>query len=490
VQTSPVPYITSSNTDTVCSNTPLTYLITSDTPTASLIWSREAVPGISNPAVTAQTSSTITETLVNTTAAPIDVTYNITATNGGCSSQPFSYTVTVNPAPTVTSAASTTSCDSTSTNYSITLDMPTTSITWSRAAVAGISNAAVTGQRAPTIYEQLFNITNAPVDVTYLINYNGGYCPGQFKYVVTVNPAPNITSATKTSACSGVAQNYTITSNVPSATFMWSRAAVSGISNPAVSGQTSAVINETLINTTASPVDVIYTIVGTAFGCQGVPVNDTVRVYPVPATPIANSNSPVCINTSIQLRTANVPGGFYTWTGPDNFISHEQNPNISNLTTAKAGTYTLTVSTNNCASASSSVDVVINPLPVVNAGPDQTVCQTTTSVQLNGSVSGGTTTGIWTSDGTGKFSPSANVLNAQYIPSSTDKENGRVTLTLISTSKDDCSPMADQMTIDFSAIPGVDAGSQQTVCSQTTLVPLAGKAFIPGATTWNKCFAC
>ena len=54
---------------------------------------------------------------------------------------------------------------------------------------------------------------------------------------------------------------------------------MAGIANPAGAGAT-ALINESLDNTTTSPVNVIYVITPTINGCAGTPFNLTVTVNP------------------------------------------------------------------------------------------------------------------------------------------------------------------------------------------------------------------
>jgi len=303
--------------------------------------------------------------------------------------------------------------------------------------------------------------------------------------VITVNPQSTITSAASGSVCSGTPQNYAITSNIPSATFIWGRNAVANISNPAVANQTSATIDETLINTGSSIVGVAYSITPVINGCPGTTFIYRVSVYPQVIIPVANSNSPVCIGSTIHLLTPTVPGASYLWTGPNGYSSSLQNSDITNVSAANAGTYNLITMVRGCSSPTASVAVVVDALPVANAGPDQRACITNPSITLAGSVTGGTTTGIWTTAGSGTFTPASNVLNAQYMPSDGDRAAGSVILTLSSTSSDNCNISTSSMTITFGPLTVVNAGGGQDVCSQTTSVKLNGSIAIPGGGTWS-----
>jgi gliding motility-associated-like protein len=483
-----LPNVTSGASDFVCSGTALNYTMTADIPGTQFAWDRDDVSGISNPGSFGNVSNSITEALINTTDTSINVTYVISSLVNGCNGIPFNYVVTVNPIPHVTSADSVTICSDNSPDYTITFNTSSTNFTWSRAAIAGISNAAISGQASSQIQELLHNTTNAPVNVTYVINYDAGGCPGTpFNLIVTVNPDVSITSAQTGEICSGTPQNYTITSNVPTATYSWSHDAVPGVTNAAASGTTMGLINETLINTSGADVTVIYVINTAANGCLSDYFNYAVTVHSQPPTPVVNSNSPVCTASTIRLFTpTNVAGSTYLWQGPNGFTSSLQNPVITNVTTASAGAYTLyIISAKGCTSLGATVNVAVDVLPIANAGPDQVMCKTAPFVQLAGNVSGGTTTGIWSTSGTGTFSPSANQLTGEYIPSAADRAAGSVTLTLVSTSKDDCTIATDNTTIKFQLTPASDAGPDQSVCSQSTAVQLNGKILIAGDGIWS-----
>ncbi|WP_428328142.1 PKD-like domain-containing protein [Mucilaginibacter sp.] len=481
-----VPNITSAATGSICSGNAQNYTITADIATATFLWSRAQIAGISNPAVTAQTSANINEALINTTGAAINVTYVITPMSGNCSGPALNYIVTVYPTPTVTSAAKATICNGATDNYDIVFNTPGTNFSWSRAAVTGISNAPVSGQSAATIREVLYNTTNAPVDVTYVITSSSATCTGTtFNLVFTVNPQGIVTSPALTTACSGYAEDYVIKSNIPNATFRWSRGALPYITNPAVTDQTSVTINETLNSTVSYPAGVYYTIVPIVNGCDGTPFLYTVQLNPVVPLPVANANSPVCLGSTVHLRASNIPNATFLWTGPNGYTSTAQNPDITNVSKANVGTYTLVAMVNGCSSLSDTVSVAVNDPPVSNAGPDQTVCISVNSVSLNGKISGGTTTGIWTTAGTGTFLPASDNLNAQYIPSAADKAAGSVVLSLASTSKDDCTIATSSLTVKFGPLPAVDAGPDQDICSQSTTVQLAGKVLIAGGGKWS-----
>ncbi len=158
-----------------------------------------------------------------------------------------------------------------------------------------------------------------------------------------------------------------------------------------------------------------------------------------------------------------------------------------------AGGVTLTLTSDDpagpCGPVADQVRVTIDPLTIVNAGPDQVVCATSARTQLHGAVTGPVSGGTWTG-GTGTFSPGRNDLDAFYTPSPAEIVAGSVTLTLTSaTSTRPCPPASDLVTIVINPAPTVNAGADQVVCAATPQVQLTatlggsanGGAWVGGA---------
>ena len=89
----------------------------------------------------------------------------------------------------------------------------------------------------------------------------------------------------------------------------------------------------------------------------------------------ATNNSPICAGANLELTGGG--GGIYTWTGPNGFGSGDQNPIISNVTSAATGVYTLTV-VNGSSTTTVTTAVTINALPVPNPSSDSPKCVGTT----------------------------------------------------------------------------------------------------------------
>lgn len=112
--------------------------------------------------------------------------------------------------------------------------------------------------------------------------------------------------------------------------------------------------------------------------------------------------------------------------------------------------------------------------PEVNPGSDQVICTSENEVNLNGSINGATNTGIWTSSGTGSFSPTADNPVTDYLISASDISNGDLTLVLSSTNNGNCLAVKDSIEVTFIEEPTVNIISSDSVCSNLNLLDIEG----------------
>jgi len=93
-------------------------------------------------------------------------------------------------------------------------------------------------------------------------------------------------------------------------------------------------------------------------------------ILPPPAT----TNSPVCVGETIQLSAANAPGASYQWTGPANFMSTQQNPQIPNAQYVNAGIYSLSITIGNQTSDPTSTEVFVYDPPTATISGTTSIC--------------------------------------------------------------------------------------------------------------------
>lgn len=197
------------------------------------------------------------------------------------------------------------------------------------------------------------------------------------------------------------------------------------------------------------PSEIQFEVCGLIDGpCSAGTFCDTVTVTIVPDLLVnINPQAPtICYDGSNIELLANVSGGVppytYIWNTGDI---------TQGIVVTDGGTYFVQVNDQTgCHVAMDSVDVVqfMNPI-TAEAGDNIVLCQdAANNIQLNGVVNG-TNTGLWTTDGTGTFTPNNSDLNATYIPSNDDINNGSVALYLMTTNNGSCPGDIDTLTITF-----------------------------------------
>ncbi len=156
--------------------------------------------------------------------------------------------------------------------------------------------------------------------------------------------------------------------------------------NMSASGNAS--VSQTLTNTTNTAQNVVYTVTPNANGCDGSPFTVTVTVNPIPSiqTELASSCSDVPFTSTPMNGGSNiVPSGTtYTWTVVNNANTTGESDQataqanisqtINNVSSAdEIVTYTVTPSFGQCVGSTFTLDVTVNPEPVVqNEGT--TIC--------------------------------------------------------------------------------------------------------------------
>ncbi len=158
----------------------------------------------------------------------------------------------------------------------------------------------------------------------------------------------------------------------------------------------------------------------------------------------------------------NTSSSFFSGAAPFLYRSSASTPSY-------VGPYTVTATFTNgttfTKTLTSIYEVTTTP-PVVNAGTNQTktVCASSYTFNISGTVSGTPGTGSWSSPTAGTFG-NANSLSTTYTLSATDISNGGVTLTLSSTGYQ-CNATS-QVTLTVPKVATVNAGPDQNICANS-----------------------
>lgn len=344
-----------------------------------------------------------------------NTTYYVTVTSSNGCTASDNVIVTVNSLPAAYAGVDQTICQ----GLSATLT-----------ASGGTSYLWSTGANTSSVTVSPNSTTTYSVTVT---GVNG--CTASDNAVITVNGIPAANAGIDQTICQG--QTATMTAS-GGWTYLWN------------TGSTSSSINVTPATTTT------YTVTVTnGTGCTD---TDAAIIYVNPL-PVANAGSDqnAC---PYQTVTLNASGG-------TSYIWNTGSPNASiNVSSSVTTTYTVTVTSNGC-QASDDVTVIINPLSVANAGPDNTICPGETAV-ISATTAGSY---LWS---TGATTQSISVSPATSTTYTLTVTNGACTST-------------DDVFVNVAATLTADAGTDQIICSglSTTLTASGGSNYLwnTGATT-------
>ncbi|MFZ4522051.1 MAG: PKD domain-containing protein [Bacteroidales bacterium] len=358
-------------------------------------------PGVSQPLISGN--------LTNPTSTVQTATYTITpisGAEGNCPGAQFTLVVTLSPIPQIPDQSATACGGSPFTvapaNLPPTIIVPTgTTYSWPVPSGTGFSGGAA-GINQSSVNGTLTNTTGSTATATYIVTPSSGGCPGaSFNVTVTINPYPVIPGQTA-AICSG--GTFTITPGnsppvtiVPAGTtYTWPAPTGTGFTGgTAGSGQT--LVSGTLVNTTNTPQTAVYTVTptsGAAGACTGNTFTVTVIVNPNPVIP--DQTAAICSGAAFTITPLNnlpvtvvPPGTTYTWSAPTGtgFTGGAAGVNqitingtLTNITNSvQTAIYTVTPTSGPCVGIAFTVDVTINPKPLM-PGQTATVCSGTAFV--------------------------------------------------------------------------------------------------------------
>ena len=280
-------------------------------------------------------------------------------------------TVVANPIPVIASSLSPISiCSGNSLLYTPTASVSSSVINWSRGSVLGISNTATTG--TAIINENLVNITNSPISLTYTLLATANGCSSSANLPVTINPNPTLTSSKSIAAiCSGSLFSYLPTSNVANTSIVWTRNAIGGLSNSSASASTA--INETLNLSGSSSATATYAFaLTTSASCSSTDFI-TVGVNPVPSIVSTSQFGTACSGIPFTFTpSASISGATITWTRSAKAgISNPSASGTGSISEALVNTtnapitvnYLLSAIANGCTLSNVQGNFIVNPIP-------------------------------------------------------------------------------------------------------------------------------
>ncbi len=314
-------------------------------------------------------SSTSSGTVTASPAAT--TTYTVIGGTGTCTNSAM-VTVTVIPTPTLSLSSNTMICLGSSVPLSVS---GATAYVWSPATGLNSTTAAT--------------VTASPGSTTtYSVTGSISTCTASAAVTVTVIPNPVLSVSSNTSMCAG---NSVPLSSSGAGSYSWSP-------GTGLSSTTGA-------QTTASPAaTTIYTVTGSnTVGPVTCSSATTVEVVIIPVTaPVIDPVSPICAGDYTSLNATG--GDTYQWTPATGLANATASTTTAHPLTSTV--YTLSITKSGFCTNTASIEVVVNPLPVIDAGRDTTV-NSDEFITLNGT--GNTTVGF--------LAPTGGNLSCNFCPS-------------------------------------------------------------------------
>lgn len=309
---------------------------------------------------------------VPSTSTPGVYSWWVTQQSGMCTeSVRAMISVTVNPNPVVDAMSNSPVCQYGTLNlYAVDTITTLPAPTFSWAGPLGFSSTA----QNPSVF---------PVALTgaglYSVTITQNGCSSTDTVRVVVNPTPTIsTTQVNPSACNVSDGSITIFGLTPDSSY-YVFYTFNGTPNAAILMTANVAGTVTITGLHAGLYSNIYVI--TPQGCMSNILTVTMPDGAAPTPPTLSSNAPVCADSTLRLYASTpITGVTYNWSGPGGFTSTMQNPVRTGVNVGASGTYycTITIIATGCTSIAGTIDVVVNPTPVVSITSNSPVCEGTT----------------------------------------------------------------------------------------------------------------
>ena len=347
VKVEPTPVLNNNpSVATTCDYIPFMYTPNSNTSGVSYSWTRAYVPGIDDfGSSSTGTTGVINEGLNNTTYMNVNVTYHYTMMANGCSNTE-DVVLTVHPNPTLSSDSVETVCSGGILTYYPTSYTPTTTFTWSRASVTGITPSINSGS-GTMLVDTLTSSLSTLADVVYVYTLTAYGCSNTQDVTVTVNPAPAVPGITTmpsfNSACDNTMYQNFGTSTPPTAGMSYNWIASNGDVYAMGAGNQYCLIS---FNTPGTAI-VYFVVNNVSTGC----LNNNTDTIQVSGT---SNISPEVIYVNGQFICKTTDVDHYQWgyddatTFDSSIIAGENNQNYANPNPDASKYYWVMTTHNGC----------------------------------------------------------------------------------------------------------------------------------------------
>lgn len=252
-------------------------------------------------------------TTVNATSKPLKTKVTVTPVLNGCTGASTTFTITVNPIPTVNPVADDVLCSNhLSGMITFTGNVPGTVFSWvSSTKNIGLNDS--TGMVMPAFYAVNKGYTTVVDSITVTPIYSG--CAGiPYTFTRTVNPTPTVIQPLDQEICNGLqTSSIKFSGDLANTVFNWT-STNSPVGLPYASGTDSIPGFTATNNTTAQLIDTIA-VTPVVNGCSGISRRFTLKVNPTPVVIFSKGSQTVCsgLPTSVVTLKSNITGSTVVW---------------------------------------------------------------------------------------------------------------------------------------------------------------------------------
>ncbi|MCB0533324.1 MAG: beta-propeller fold lactonase family protein [Saprospiraceae bacterium] len=469
----PSPVMDDPMDQTVCAGTAVSVMFNSPGFNPNFSWTN------SNPAIGLSGGGfgNINFTAANV-ATPQTGTITVTPAQNGCTGAAQTFTITVNPTPTVTQPAPVTTCGGQAVAVNFTGNPPGTTFNWTNSNTAIGLTASGSGNLNFTA-ASVTNTETATITVTPQI----GSCVGNaVSFTITINPGLTVDPPGNQTVCGGEAVSVIFSGSGSNPTYNWTN------SNTAIglAGSGSGNINFTSANVAGVQTGTIM-VTATANGCTSPPQQFTITVNPTPSVN-QPANNTSCGGQAVNINLAGTAGATFNWTNDNPAIglaasgAGSINFTASNPATPQTANITVTPTIGTCMGTAVSFTITINPTPVLNPPANQSVCAGD-NVAVSFTGSGASPTYNWTNSNPAIGLPASGSGDINFTAANVNAvQTGTITVT---PTENGCAGAAQTFTVTVTPVPLVTQPIDVNACGGGQInVAFAGT---PGATfNWTN----
>ena len=428
----------------------------------SLLWTTSGTGSFTPNATTL--NPTYTPSAADISAGTVTLTLTAFAA-APCINAVSSMTLTISASATASvGVVSATICQGMNYSLSLATVSGNNGLLWTTSGTGTFSNPAALN---PVYTPSAADINNGSVVLTLTAYGNPPCGNATSSMTLFINKSPLANAGPNATVCQGTAYTISGASASNYSGILWTAPGPGTLTNATTltptytptAGQTGTVV----LTLTANPLA----------GCVTAAVSTMTITINGAATASAGPDATICEGSQYTLSGSNATNYsslHWTTTGTGSFddvtLLHPiYTPSSIDIA---AGNVTLTLQANAnppCSNATSSILLTIHRQPLASAGSNATVCASSPAYSLNGAGASYQTSLLWTTSGTGSFTPNATTLNPTYTPSAADISAGTVTLTLTAFAAAPCINAVSSMTLTINASATASVGvASATIC--------------------------